>query len=133
MKEPLFVPVKKTLNTLIFDGDCGFCTSTANFIVAKSRSPITAVAWQLTDVTEFGLLTQQTADRVWLVNGSGEKYSGHEAFAQILILQRNRLLTFVGYALLIPPICWVARPGYRLLARYRHLLPGGTPACKLPR
>ncbi|MEY2946357.1 MAG: hypothetical protein RL243_1134 [Actinomycetota bacterium] len=119
--------------TLIFDGDCGFCTSTANYVVEHSRSPITSLAWQLTDVTQFGLLTQQAADRVWLVTANGEKYSGHEAFAQLLILQRKPLFTFVGYSLLLPPLCWLARPGYRLVARYRHLLPGGTPACKLPR
>jgi predicted DCC family thiol-disulfide oxidoreductase YuxK len=119
--------------TLIFDGDCGFCTSTANYIVAQSRSPITAVAWQLTDVTQYGLLEPQTADRVWLVNAAGEKYSGHEAFAQLLILQKRPLLTFVGYLLLVPPVCWLSRLGYRLTARFRHLLPGGTPACKLPR
>ena len=36
-----------TANVLIFDGDCGFCTSAANFVVARSSMPIEAVAWQL--------------------------------------------------------------------------------------
>ena len=122
--------------TLIFDGDCGFCTSTANYIVAHSHSPITAVAWQLTDVTQYGLLTPQTADRVWLVTtdaaGHQERFGGSDAFAKILILQRNPLLKAVGQLLLIPPFCAIAGIGYRLVARYRHRLPGGTPACKLP-
>ena len=118
--------------TLIFDGDCGFCTSTANFVVEKSKTPITAVAWQLTDVAQYGLLQPQAADRVWLVVGS-ERFGGHEAFAQLLILQRNPLLTGIGRAIVLPPICAVSSLAYRLVARYRHRLPGGTPACKLPR
>jgi len=118
--------------TLIFDGDCGFCTTAANFAVRHSHFPITAVAWQLTDVTEYGLLTQQTADKVWLVV-DGERYGGHEAVARILTLQRRPLSTLLGYLMLIPPMCAVSSLGYRLVARYRHKLPGGTPACKLPR
>ncbi len=36
-----------------------------------------------------------------------------------------------GRILLAPPVSWVAPLGYRLVARYRHRLPGGTPACKV--
>lgn len=116
---------------LIFDGDCGFCTTTANYIVRRSSVPITAHAWQLTDVTQFGLTEAQTADRVYLVLGD-EKFGGHLAFAYLLFIQRNWALKAIGWLLTVPPLCWFAAPGYRLVARYRHRLPGGTPACKLP-
>lgn len=118
--------------TLIFDGDCGFCTSTANFIAQRSSSPIEIHAWQLTDVTRFGLTAQQTASQVYFVSG-GKSFGGHEAFAQILIAQKSRVLRAIGVALMYPPLSWLAAPSYRLVAKYRHRLPGGTPACKLPR
>ena len=131
------IQLETTVNTLIFDGDCGFCTSTANFIHARSRTPIHVVAWQLTDVTQYSLLEPQTAERVWLVvtnsDGGTERFGGSDAFAKILILQRRPVLSAIGQLLLIPPFCALAGIGYRLVARFRHKLPGGTPACKLPR
>lgn len=116
---------------LIFDGDCGFCTSTANAVVARSAVPIVAHAWQLTDVTRFGLTEQQTAARVYLVVGD-EKFGGHLAFAYLLFIQKNWALKAIGWLLTVPPLCWVASLGYALVARFRHRLPGGTPACKMP-
>lgn len=117
--------------TLIFDGECGFCTSAANFVVRRSTFPVTAVAWQLTDTLEFGLTPAQTAERVWLVIGD-ERFGGHVAFAHLMFNQRNWGLRAIGWLLTVPPLCWLASVGYALVARYRHRLPGGTPACKLP-
>jgi predicted DCC family thiol-disulfide oxidoreductase YuxK len=115
-------------HVLIFDGGCGFCTTAANFVVARSSVSIEAVAWQLTDVTVFGLTEVQTAARVYFVTG-GEAFGGHLAFAQILWAQRNWALKAVGWLLTIPPFCWLGLIGYALVARFRHRLPGGTPAC----
>lgn len=117
---------------LIFDGDCGFCTSTSNFIAAKSSAPMNVHAWLLIDVGLYGLTKEQTAAKVYFVTG-GKAFAGHEAFAQILLAQRNWLLKAVGFVLMHPPIAWIAKPGYSLVARYRHKLPGGTPACEMPR
>jgi predicted DCC family thiol-disulfide oxidoreductase YuxK len=124
--------VTKLTNVLIFDGDCGFCTSAANFIVARSSAPIEAVAWQLTDVTVFGLTAAQTAARVYFV-AEREAFGGHLAFAQILWVQRNWALKTVGWLLTVPPFCWLGSIGYALVTRFRHRLPGGTPACAVGR
>ena len=117
--------------TLIFDGDCGFCTSAANFVVKHSSYPIVAHAWQLTDVSRFGLIEHQVAERVYF-SVSGQNYGGHLAFAYILFVQDNWFLKAAGWIMTVPPVCWLASLGYRLVARFRHRLPGGTPACKLP-
>jgi hypothetical protein len=37
----------------------------------------------------------------------------------------------VGHVLLVPPFRWVGGAVYPLIARWRHLLPGGTPACRM--
>jgi len=116
--------------TLIFDGDCGFCTSAANFIVKRSKVAITSHPWQLIDTTEYGVLQPQAQERVYMVV-DGQAFGGHEAFAAILRLQNNWLLSTIAFVIVVPPICWLARIGYRLVAKYRHKLPGGTPACKL--
>jgi len=116
---------------LIFDGDCGFCTSTANFIERKSSSSIEVHPWQFIEVSKFGLTEAQVSSKVYMVV-NGESFAGHAAFAQILIQQRNLLIRAVGHLLMYPPLSWIARPGYALVAKYRHKLPGGTPACKMP-
>ena len=116
---------------LIFDGDCGFCTTTANYVVKHSKTPILAHAWQLIDVTQFGVLQVQAQQRVYMVDGI-HVYGGHEAFAHILRLQNNWFLGAVAFLMVVPPLCWVSKIGYALVAKYRHKLPGGTPACKLP-
>jgi predicted DCC family thiol-disulfide oxidoreductase YuxK len=116
---------------LLFDGDCGFCTSTANLVVRRSTLPVTAVPWQWADTLDYGLTPAQTAERVWLIIGN-EKFSGHLAFAHLLFNQRNPIVRAVGWALTVPPFCWLGSIGYALIARFRHLLPGGTPACKMP-
>ena len=118
-----------TANVLIFDGDCGFCTSTARYIAARSTTPIEIHAWQLVDVAQFGLTEAETARRVYFVTG-GEAFGGHLAFAQILWAQRNWVLKAAGWLLTVPPFCWLGSVGYALVARFRHRLPGGTPACE---
>ncbi len=69
-------------------------------------------------------------DRVFVVEGV-KTFGGHRAFAKILLLQKNPLLKIVGALVMYPPISFFARPAYRLVAKYRHKLPGGTPACKI--
>ena len=120
--------MSETANVLIFDGDCGFCTSAANFVVARSSVQVEAVAWQLTEVSQYGLTEAQTAARVYFVTG-GEAFGGHFAFAQILWAQRNWPLKSIGWFMTVPPFCWFGAVGYALVARFRHRLPGGTPAC----
>lgn len=115
---------------LIFDGDCGFCTTTANLIREKSSTPIEIHPWQFIDVTKYGLTQAQTMDKVFVVEGV-KTFGGHRAFAKILLLQKNPLLKLAGALIMYTPIAWLARPGYRLVAKYRHKLPGGTPACKI--
>ncbi len=118
--------------TLIFDGDCGFCTSTANFITKRTSTPIDIHPWQFIDVSQYGLTEEQVSTKVYMVV-NGRVFAGHEAFAQILKIQKNLLLRALGEIIMLPPVSWLARPAYFFIAKYRHKLPGGTPACKLER
>ena len=118
--------------TLIFDGDCGFCTTVANRTVAKSVEPLRAEAWQLTDLAQYGLTAEMAEKRVYLFH-EDRLYGGHEAVAIALTLRNRWYYSLLASFMLVPPFSLFAIVGYRIVARYRHKLPGGTPACKLPR
>jgi predicted DCC family thiol-disulfide oxidoreductase YuxK len=119
-----------TKAVLVFDGDCSFCTSVAFHLESNSVNNFDVVAWQLTDLSKFKLTTAQTAKKVYLLV-DGKNYSGAKAVAKSLTFMKPRIYRALGYLLLVPPFSWMAIPGYSLVARFRHRLPGGTPACKL--
>ncbi|MFM8926731.1 MAG: thiol-disulfide oxidoreductase DCC family protein [Rhodoluna sp.] len=116
---------------LIFDGDCGFCTSATNFIQKRTYVEIAAIPYQYANLGDLGLTESQAAAKVqFLING--HTYAGHQALAQILMLQKSSALKLLGWFSLLPGVNLLSRAGYFLVAKYRHKLPGGTPACKLP-
>ena len=115
--------------TLIFDGDCGFCTTSANFIVKESKPIVTAIPFQWAELQKFGLTAEQTVKKVYL-HVEGTNFAGHKAVAKLLRLQPNPALKLLGLISLLPPFNWSAAFLYWLTAKYRHKLPGGTPACK---
>ena len=117
---------------LIFDGDCGFCTTATNFILKHTSTPIDAEPFQYIEPNDYGLTLEQVKAKVYLVL-EGKNFAGHEAFARLFQIQKNPLVKGFGKLILIPPFVWLARPGYALVAKYRQKLPGGTPACKMPR
>lgn len=114
--------------TLVFDGDCGFCTTWAERVRDRWRRPPEIAAWQLTDLESLGLDAERAADAVWFVRGS-VRASGHAAIAELLRAQPGFGARLLGTVLITPPFSLGARLGYRLVARFRHRLPGGTPAC----
>ena len=112
---------------LVFDGDCGFCTSCAQ-LLERIGPEAEIVPWQLTDLAELGLTEEQAADAVRLVQADGAICSGHEAVAAALKSARG-IWKVIGRALLLPGVSWVAARVYRLVADNRYRLPGRTPAC----
>lgn len=115
---------------LIFDGDCGFCTTAAKFAERHSSSPLEIVPWQFANLDALNLTSEQTQKRVYLAV-NGKNYAGHKCLAKYLLLQRNYLWQAAGALMLVWPLSWLAAGGYWLVARYRHKLPGGTPACQI--
>lgn len=120
----------KSEAVLIFDGDCGFCTTVANYLTKRTKFPVKAEAWQLTDLNQYGLSPEQTAAKVYFVTTKGV-VAGARAMALLLSAQNNFFYYLMGKLISVPPFSWLAIPAYALIAKYRHKLPGGTPACKL--
>ncbi|POH59072.1 hypothetical protein C3B59_17750 [Cryobacterium zongtaii] len=117
--------------TLIFDGDCGFCTTAVLWLQRTlPRVPATA-PFQWTDLAAFGLTERQARSRVWFVV-AGRRYGGAAAVAALLRGQPVAALRVLGWLATVPPWSWAAAAGCSLVARYRYRLPGGTPACRMP-
>lgn len=118
---------------LIFDGECGFCTSSAGWIAARWPAGPKAVAWQHLGpdgLAELGLTVEQAQDSAWWVDGAGRLFAGHRAVAMSLAACTGWRRS-VGLLIKSPPASPVAAVVYRLVARYRYRLPGGTPACRV--
>lgn len=112
---------------LLYDGDCAFCTSCARAI-ARIAPQARVLAWQSSDLAALGVGEEQAREAVQLVQRDGTIRSGHEAIAATLGTAGWRW-RIVGHAMLAPGISWAAARVYRLVARNRGRLPGGTPAC----
>ena len=117
---------------LVFDGDCAFCSTWVERLRdALPRYPET-IPYQWADLDALGLSLDDVTHYAWYLTPT-QQYAGHLAFSALLRSQPRVGLRFAGQLIATPPFSWAAALGYRFVSRYRHLLPGGTPACALPR
>lgn len=118
--------------TLVFDGDCGFCTSSAGWVARRWRAPARVVPWQRLPagvLDRLGLTEAQVSGAAWWVDGAGRTWRGHLAVARSLEPAGGGWAA-VGRALRVPPFRWLAAAVYAVVARVRGRLPGATPACR---
>ena len=116
--------------TFVFDGDCAFCSSSARTLVRIAPSDAAVVAWQRSDLDALGLTPAACELAVQWVDGPRHA-SGAAAIAAYLRTSRPWCRA-AGWLLSRRPVLALAEPVYRWVARHRHALPGGTPACRLP-
>ncbi|MFF0560876.1 thiol-disulfide oxidoreductase DCC family protein [Streptomyces sp. NPDC020472] len=117
---------------LVYDGDCGFCTTSANFAERRVRPRCDIVPWQFADLDALGVTRERAEYEVLWVTPTGSVNGGARAVAKAL-LSAGGIWAPLGAVLLLPGVRWAARHAYRLVAAHRHQLPGGTPACSTPR
>lgn len=118
---------------LVFDGDCGVCTRLAELARRAVLPPSqgTVVAFQFIDLAPFGLTEAACSGALQFVRADGRVYAAQDAVARLLLGSRVWWRPF-GAVILVPGVHWLAGVGYRWVARNRHRLPGGTPACAMP-
>ena len=119
-----------SLPALIFDGDCGFCTMSVDFMQRWIRPRATILAWQFADLDALQLTAAECTQAVQWVPRSGPHSSGAAAVADAL---KSSPLPWpvVGSMMAAPAIRVLADRVYRLVAKNRYRLPGSTPACKV--
>jgi predicted DCC family thiol-disulfide oxidoreductase YuxK len=121
--------------TLVYDGDCAFCTWSAQHGRRVLPASVELVPWQRADLPALGLdrAAVQTAVQ-WVAPGRGPQ-AGHRAIAAWLIAS-GWPWSLGGRLLLLPPVSWLAAGVYHVVSRNRHRIPGpwrrnGT-ACGVP-
>ncbi|HEY8445671.1 MAG TPA: DUF393 domain-containing protein [Thermomicrobiales bacterium] len=116
--------------TLIFDGECGFCTRSAR--IARSldrRGRVTIVPYQKPGVlAAHGLTEAQAAATVWAVAPDDRRYAGAAAVAQVLSVALGTRLPWLVYR--IPGMSRLQERVYDWVARNRGRLPGDQPYCE---
>jgi predicted DCC family thiol-disulfide oxidoreductase YuxK len=119
----------------LYDGGCGFCTSCARFIERHIPTAADVTPWQFADLQALGVSQAEAEASVQWIDlrpGRAARACGPAAIARLLV-DAGSCWRPLGRFLDMRPIRWVAEPAYRLVARNRHRLPGGTAACQFPR
>lgn len=114
---------------LIYDGDCGFCTASANWVTDRIDPDTEVQPWQALDLDAYGLTVDDVTSAAYWIEPSGELRRGHRAVAATLRDLDGRW-PLLGRTMTIPPISWLAAGVYRVVAANRHRLPGAT--CAIP-
>lgn len=117
---------------LIYDGDCAFCQRCVDLAGRVLPAPVRAEPYQLVELGPLGLTVDQARRAAWWVGADGSRRRGHRAVAQVFRAQPRRWWRIGGWFIDHPPVSWIARVGYALVARFRHRLPGGTAQCRVP-
>jgi predicted DCC family thiol-disulfide oxidoreductase YuxK len=123
---------RPSLPVLVFDGDCGFCTTSARWLHrwVISGGSTRVAPWQLLNLDELGLTEDQCRAAVQWVGDGGRVASGHAAIAATL-RAGHPVWRPVGALLVAPGFSWLAARLYAWVAAHRYALPGGTPACHM--
>ena len=113
---------------LIYDGDCGFCQACVSWARRRIHPGLQAQPYQQADLGGLGLSAERAAREVLWAAADGRVSGGAQAVAALLA-DAGGAWRVAGLALRLPPLSWLARGGYRLVAANRRRLPGGTPYC----
>ncbi|MQY12784.1 hypothetical protein SRB5_29230 [Streptomyces sp. RB5] len=113
---------------LVYDGDCGFCTTCVRFAERRIRPDCEVTPWQFADLDALGVTRERARYEVLWIAPDGRVYGGADAVSRLL-RGAGPLWRVPGLLLAMPPVSLLARAAYRLIAANRHRMPGGTPAC----
>jgi predicted DCC family thiol-disulfide oxidoreductase YuxK len=120
-------------DVLVFDGDCSFCTGIARWVERRLPAGTGIVPYQrVRDAAAYGLTEREVAAAAYWIDARGRPHRGHLAFSRAL-QRMGGAWSVLGDLIEVPPISWLARVGYEIVARNRHRLPGPLPACRADR
>lgn len=115
---------------LVYDGECGFCVRSARWIEARLPPDARVEPWQSLELEELGLCQPEAEAAVWWVDHRDARpgrWRGAEAIGRALVVAGGAW-KLAGLLIIHPPLCWLARPTYALVAANRHRLPGARGA-----
>ncbi len=116
--------------TLIYDADCGFCTRSAQWLAHGGNVRIQP--WQgIRDLETIGLNEEMVETAAYWADGGAVIAGAEQAIAKALIAKGSGW-QLAGRFILLPGVKWVSSRVYKVIAKNRHAMPGGTDACRLP-
>jgi predicted DCC family thiol-disulfide oxidoreductase YuxK len=118
--------------TFLYDGDCSVCTTCARFIERRIPTGADVRPWQVADLDALGVSQREAEAAVQWIGPDGSVAAGPVAITRLLV-DAGSYWRALGWILGLLPVRQVAWPVYRLVARNRDRLPGGTAACSLAR
>jgi predicted DCC family thiol-disulfide oxidoreductase YuxK len=115
---------------LFFDGACGMCTRSRNFLVKLDRTgDLQTEPHQREGTAErLGISRDRLRESVWWLDSSGQVYGGAEAANAAVSAALGTRLPLLVYR--IPGMRSLQEAIYRWVADHRYRFPGTTPYCE---
>jgi len=106
--------------TLVYDGECEFCTRLARWVERRDRRGRVSVrANQERGLVESLGLTREEVERAaWAIEASGRKFEGAASINKVL-RELGGGWAWLGSLYLVAPFKWVEDRYYRRVARKR--------------
>ena len=120
---------RPALPVLVFDGDCAMCSSLARRARRWLRLEWVE-PWQRLDLAAIGLDEERCQAALQWVGADGSIAAAERAVISAL-RHAGGAWRLPAAMLAAPGVRSLAAASYRWVARNRHRLPGGTPACQL--
>lgn len=122
--------------TVFYDGACGVCSTEITYyrIKADERVVFVDIAAQDFDAACYNKVQTDFQKELHVCDSAGQFFTGVEAFRRLWEAIPSPFYPLLSSFVGLPGINLAARTGYRVFARFRHLLPGTrTGSCPLPR
>jgi len=115
---------------LFFDGACGMCTRSVNFLIEHDRTgDLEVEPLQSPGVAErLGIPGDRLLEAMRWLDSSGAVYTGAEAWAAAWSVALGTRLPLRFYR--IPGIRFIQNAVYRWVANHRYRFRGTTPYCE---
>ncbi|BBY91947.1 hypothetical protein MGALJ_16160 [Mycobacterium gallinarum] len=116
--------------TLFFDGNCGMCTRSRNFLLKLNRTgDLHTEPLQTPGTAErLGVADSNLMDSVRWLDTEGNVYAGAEAANAAVSVALGTRIPLMIYR--IPGIRSLEEAVYRWVADHRYRFPGTTPYCE---
>lgn len=119
-----------TQGVLFFDGACGMCTRSRDFLLKLNRTgDLQSEPLQRAGAAErLGVSPEALMERIWWLDSSGQVYGGAEAANAAVSAALGTRFPLLVYR--IPGMRSVQEAIYRWVADHRYRFPGTTPYCE---